>query len=784
MKTLEINARGQLTYRLRSRTMITPSPIGILIQDKTAYSPVSASVDADLVTVHYPCGQVQLQIRDCGSYHKLTVLSVPAESQTFIFGPYATSATSCGEVLGAAWYPDESVVCIQSLMPKVEGGIQAAPVKNESGVDLMPCNAAACQNGYVTLQCSISDHSTPAIVNATQAIPRFNVPFQVIADTIPGSDALIEGAAIALIAAESPALLLDAICEMEVAEGLPHPLYEGQWAKTNKRVTSNYLVFDKHTSMKEQLKAIKQSGTRVSYLSDAFNEWGHFPANEAGFSDFEEALKSHSMSESDITLAVHTLSNFITTGDSYVTPIPHKNLLVMDRTLLTSDITTSDTEIPVRDENNYATNSTLNVLRIGDELITFKAFDAQRHVLTGCTRGAFGTAVAPHCAGQTVSRLWDHHYRTLFPDLALQGEMADHLSNYLLDHHIGLMSFDGLEGCRFPGAGQYGPAEYVRRVFHNMDNKLVCDASISSNYLWHALSYNNWGEPWWDHVRRGGMHTHRVNNLDYFKRNLIPPMFGWYAVYCAKGKFEATPPENMEFMLSRSVAFDAGIAVSLEGNVLRNHGLISQYLDYIRLWEDFRFNADIPASVREEMQEEDSNWHLEKTPDGWNLTSLFVRTIDMGYKDWELTTEVGIQVGVGPESTGDSLHHHRTTLYLDAPPKNREETLHFRIRVGRPGHGRMYRLRLSCRYVLDLGDFEFRFDAGDGDYLEYNGGTQLYHYDSNFNLKGIYRCNGNEIRWGAGPIVFYCEYDTDSDCDADYLFTEFRRKKIYRIPRK
>lgn len=779
MNRLSFTHDGQLTYSLASREVIHPSPAGILIMDQKAHTPVSATVENERVTLHYPCGDVSLSVTDYGTYHKITVLSVPEGAQTFIFGPYDTDGTSCGEILGAAWHDDGSVVCIQSLMPKVAGGIHHTSSRIQSDMDLTSCNAAALRNGRITLQCSISDHSNRTLVDAFDILPNFNKHITAIAHPIPGPDALIDGASIALTAAPDADTLLDIIHRIELKEDLPYSLYDGQWAKKNKRATSIYMIFSgEGLSAKDRITLAQRAGINCVYLSDMLKDLGHFTINHYNYPGGVAQIKalSEQASQSGLTLGTHTLSNFITTGDAFVTPVPDPNLLTMDETFLVRAVSADDTELFLRDGNNYATANCLNALRIGSELITYGAFDPQRRCLTGCTRGAFGTAASAHDEGETVFRLWDYDYGTLFPDLELQNEMADHLSKTLLDCGINRISFDGLEGCLYPCAGDYGPAEFVRRVFRNTNNSILCDASNTSHYLWHALSYCNWGEPWWDSARRGGMPSNRANNQKFFRRNLLPCMFGWFSVYTARGKYEATSPENMEFMLSRSAAFDAGLAVFLETATVRDHGFIDSYMDLIRLWEDFRFNADLPESLREKMQEEESNWHLESSGDGWVLTNLAVRALDMEYCDWDVTTEAGMSHLAGAETGSEDRRYHRTTMELDAPADCIEEALHFRIRVGRPGHGRMYSLKLAS--------LECRFDAVGGDYLEYRGGTKLYHYDCNFNLRAVHDCEGEEIRWKEGILFTHCYFETDNDDYAEYLFTEIRRKKIYVISRK
>ena len=72
---------------------------------------------------------------------------------------------------------------------------------------------------------------------------------------------------------------------------------------------------------------------------------------------------------------------------------------------------------------------TLNGLMIDQELITYGEVkqEGETMLLTGCTRGAFGTTAATHTKETPLYKLWDYPYKTFFPDLELQDAYADRL---------------------------------------------------------------------------------------------------------------------------------------------------------------------------------------------------------------------------------------------------------------------------------------------------------------------------------------------------------------------
>lgn len=775
MSQLLLSQNGMLSLQSNGRVFISPSPVGHLIIDEEVLAPYSANRDEKLITLKYDCGDVVLEFEQKEGYHKLTVLSVPECATHFVFGPYATDGETFGEILGAAWFPDGAAACIQSLLPKVEGGVPGGQIVNAA-------TAAAQGTDGITLQCTVTDRTKPS---RTDHLGYRNA----MVKPVPGPDGRIEGASVALIAAQSAEELLDIISVMELAEGLPHPMFKGNYAKRDPKASGIYLIFEgSGVSADERIGLAKRAGVSCVYLADVFEKWGHFPPNTGSYPGGIAELRALSDKAwaDGITLGIHTLSNFIHTTDEYVTPIPHEKLLVMDETVLTAPLKADDTIIYVRDANNFAMYD-MNVVRLGNELIEYERFDADAMCLTGCKRGAYGTAVGDYAADTKLARLWCHGYRTLFPDVELQNEMADHLAAFIKACGIRRLSFDGLEGCSYNGTNQYGPAAYVRRVYEKVGSDMICDASISGHYLWHANAYYNWGEPWYDHVRRGGMHHYRVMNGAFFRRNLIPPMMGWYIVASADGKYEATTPENFEFAVSRSAAFDAGLAINFCSGVVGRHGLINDYADKIRVWEDFRFHADIPADVLARLQEETGNWHLEEQAGGWLLTELLLRQQDLSYCDREIKTEAGM-IYRKEKTAEEGLVAHCSRVMLDAPYGEKEEKLHFRIRVGHAGHGKLEDLCIVKGFAdeeLTPDALRFKVSAIGGDYLEYRGGNELYHLDQHFKLKGIIKSEGAPVAMQSCKMDHLTmTYFTDDDPLAVYMLTEIRRRNEYIIHKK
>ncbi len=762
---------GTLTAVFNGKEVISRSVIGTAITAGKAYAPISSEECDGGIRLHYEIGDAIISVTRGvnGDYVRLT-LDEAQSIDAFVFGPYtAADAADFGDILGVAWGCDGSAICIQSLNPKTVGGYLMANNTYREAAD-------RDKNGNITLQCTATDMSR-------DEIREDNLYVQ----AVPGPDGLIEGASIALVAAENKDRLLDKLEQIELEYGLPHPTIDGEWAKRSPKATEIYLVIHE-SDIQKQIEMAKRANIHCLYFSDPFKSWGHFDINRdiypEGMADFKSFV-SHARLEG-IDTGFHTLSNFLHTYDPYVSPKPHEDLLIRDKTILLESVSKDDAVFRIADVNSYRSRSTLNVFRIGDELITFGCFDESTMCLTDCTRGAFGTAATEHNAGEAVLRLWDHGFGTLFPNIALQDEIAQNIANLIKDSGIRRMSFDGIEGCGFNGRGEYGLSEFVRRVYEIAGSELLCDASGSSHYRWHAHCYFNWGEPWYDSDGRGGMHNYRAAHQERFRKNLIPGMLGWYRIGDAEGEKEATTPEMMEFILSRNAAFDAGSCIDI-GNI--KNGKLGEYLDLIKLWSEFRFSGVLTDDVKKIMQEQKTDWHLEKTDNEWILSELFLQEENMLYGEHNLSMESGTTgYGGGNVDRGDKVLH-RSNIVFDKllPTKKYDgiyEPFRFRIRAGYPGEDRGTISEIKfCEGWFGLSEYiTFKTNASAGDYLEYTGGKELYHYDCNFNLIAVYQ--GDGIPYTVSPANIAgvtVNYVTNADDRMHMKLKSIRTKREFRF---
>ena len=83
---------------------------------------------------------------------------------------------------------------------------------------------------------------------------------------------------------------LERVGEIELAEGLPHPVYQGTWSRRNRDLGRSYLIagFSEET-IDEMIDYAKRGNFLSLYHPSPFKTWGHyelspryFPKGEAG----------------------------------------------------------------------------------------------------------------------------------------------------------------------------------------------------------------------------------------------------------------------------------------------------------------------------------------------------------------------------------------------------------------------------------------------------------------------------------------------------------------------
>lgn len=514
-----------------------------------------------------------------------------------LWGPFATNIDeTIGEYVGVV-RNGKYALGLQSLNIKTTGG----KILNSDGSDESRGTTASKENYGSSLQGYCVNRNKNRVYNIwNNRIPNAVIP--------ANPDGKIIGSAIALFGTPE-SKVLDVLEKIELKEGLPHVTINGEWVKRSKEANKPYFITTfTEENIDECLNYCERLGYNTLYHGHPFKNWGHFDLIDAQFPNGWDGMKQcvEKAKAKGIRLGVHTLTNFITTNDPYVTPVPHKDLMTFCETIITKDLAEDATEIFIEDPAGYEVKNTCQAIRIGDEIIQFGLVSKEApYKLMKCKRGAYGTRVSSHKANSKIARLADHGYKTLFPNFELQKEMIARLADFFNYTGVAQLDFDGHEGGWGTGEGDFGMDYFSDALVAQVDHELRNGSSRSNHYYWHVNSYLNWGEPWYGGFTKSQGH-YRYQNQALLKRNYTPNMLGWFLLN------STTTLQEFEYMLARSAGYDAGYALFSDLQKLANNTEFDDIAKAINIWEEARLKEIFNESQIEDLKNVNNDFSLEK----------------------------------------------------------------------------------------------------------------------------------------------------------------------------
>ncbi|MEN8201502.1 MAG: hypothetical protein ABFS28_02830 [Bacteroidota bacterium] len=631
---LEINSKGQLIHLLDKNSHedycadTEKSAIVSLKIDSIILVPEEAifSTDRGSLSLMFENGvavDIKIVIKDKYVTFELAGISDDSGIDAIIWGPYATRINkSIGETVGIV-QNDQFTLGLQALNLKTLGGYPWNDHDHLPQLDIFEQdNYDDLIQGKRGVLYSVEAAKPTVYGSSLQAYTRNRKKDRIIENwghdryLAPAyNDGGLTGSKIALFGCHTDSTLAT-IGHIEIEEGLPHPTINGDWIKTSPIINSSYLIMNfNENNIDECLTYSRKSGFRYLYHGHPFESWGHFPLIKEQFPNGWDGMKKcvEKAEAQGIFVGTHTLTNFIQTNDSYVTPVPDNRLAKVGTSVLVQDIGTGETEIEVENPDffNQFKNNNLKSIVIDNELIRYASVTERAPwILMNCERGAFGTNTSDHSRGTEVSKLADHAYKVFLGDASLNKEMAENIANFMNQTGVRMLDFDGLEGTKSTGMGNYGEVLFAQHWYdslnENIKNHFLLGASRSGHYFWHIYSRMNWGEPWYAGFRESQT-EYRLLNQKYFTRNLMPGMLGWFKMT------PGTTVEDIEWLMTRSAAYNAGFAFVTDLSVIQKNGKSEEIFSILNTWETARLNGVFTDEHRKRMLDLSNEFRLQKT---------------------------------------------------------------------------------------------------------------------------------------------------------------------------
>ena len=471
---------------------------------------------------------------------------------------------------------------------------------------------------------------------------------------------------------------------MTLAAGLPHSGTGGAWSLGAEGNRSSFFMVRNPSAdtTDDWIDCAKLCGCTTLHFDwwwEPHKAEGHYPVWKKlfprGLADFRDAsLKAHA---AGLKTDTHTLSGCIGFADPWVTPHASSNLMHVYTYTLARPVGRSDDVIYVNEKPGPRHDYTLqyssngNVLRIGTELMQYTGISFEKpYAFTGVTRGAFGTEVFEHAAGERTDYVWQH-YLSFFADpySPLSDELAAALGTMYSECGFDQVYMDGAEGV----ANAMGVPD-ARRRDRQLRQIFAAFAAKGNPPLWEDSTWTTHG--WWFHSRIGSWdysswaprvfinrHIRRLLTQSRLE-NFLEPSLGWWPLKWGCANTRGYHLDEQEYFAAKMAGVDSAFSITpWEDSRPHDHPFAigeRRQMTIIGQYERFRLARAFAPGVRARLAEPDRDFRLRQDGRGeWTLTPVDVtvhRVSGPEYAAWEVvgkggqTCDLRVEAlcGVGP----------------------------------------------------------------------------------------------------------------------------------------
>lgn len=591
-------------YETGGSDQVVMAPITAEVSQKTNKSAVIKLIYANDIRIF-------VQIVNKQDYFQMEIIDVTSVDQIshISWGPYYT--TMKGPI--AEWIglnrSDDFTIGMISLEP------------NTDGVTHMSETASYTEEG-ASLQLYSFDHTRD----------RFIFTRDTLRKSYPIPDKTVIGSSVALFACESgKENELNIIEKIELKENLPHPTIDGVWNKRSIEgqkfcLWANY----NEQNFGDYLKLAHNMGARILCRPGGYaSNWGHFDIDQGVYPGGMPALleDSRDANKLGIGTTLYTLTTFLKPmgkREPYISPVPDQRLHAWNvKAEVGKEIMPVDTVIYLK-----KTNELVEVLRraghkvmcIDNEMIEFKNYQTNDDyvVAKDCQRGAFLSDVTKHKEETPVKFMFVAGFHNFFPGtFDMSNEISDRLADIMIKTEQGNLVVDGFESCLEAGHGAYTGNVFMRNIYDKCvanHKEFLVTSSNFTQYTWHIMSHESWGEYDLERGFRGTMLDYRLSKQIRLSKNLMPNKLGQYYPN------EATV-EDVEWIMGLATGWNSGVDFMIDIDVFRKNPQYEEIVKKLRLWTEAREQRIFTEEQKMMLRQTDIQCKLSQDADGtWNLS--------------------------------------------------------------------------------------------------------------------------------------------------------------------
>lgn len=424
--------------------------------------------------------------------------------------------------------------------------------------------------------------------------------------------------------------ILQIIGEMEIEQGMSHPILGGEWGKISKEVKKSYFFVDfTEQNIDRVIELAKEGG--FGYLVNYDGTWssacGKYAVNMKNFPHGLEGVKAtmDKAHAAGLKCGAHMLSGCISMNDGYVTPVPDPRMAKDDMRTLQENITENTVDIPITTspeglplEDNYMSRG-MNLV-IDQEVIRYQGVKKDApFALTNCVRGAYGTKAAPHAKGAKIYHL------TQFYGMFLVGgnsdmveEVARNVARIINYCGFDMIYFDGSEAMENNGSFYYYVGKMLSETFKGFNREVIAQGSSMPHINWHNYSRRYTID--FSILDQKGLVDHHCTQFEEARNNFMPVDLGWHGYFLDSPNSESTMPDDIEYVLAKTVGWDCAWSLETQMGAVENHGRTAEILALSKVYEELRLNNYFSERVKSILRTPKQDFKLMKDENGnWQM---------------------------------------------------------------------------------------------------------------------------------------------------------------------
>ena len=421
----------------------------------------------------------------------------------------------------------------------------------------------------------------------------------------------------ALIAAPAERFL-PVVEQLEVAEGLPHPTVDGEWARTSPKALTNYLFIDLTEQNADEIIGIARD-LGFGYILVYANVWavslGTYEINPESFPGGLDSLKAvvDKAHAAGLKVGIHCLTGFVRYGDPRATPVPDPRLAKDGRVTLAAGLDEAADVVPtVESPEEFPSDRAFGPERQGldvqidDEIITYRGLSLTAPFgLQGCERGARGTRPAAHAQGATVWHLTQRYSSYLVDcDTDLAEEVAQRYADVINQAGCDMIYFDG--GDAYIAMGREWAWHYMCFIpllsARLWQREVRMGGACNGPLLWHLKTFRTCNDFVEIAMKRFFDHVKLPIGLAA-RDDFVPLDFGWWGLHSWAPHRRATTPDEIEYVCQKALAYGACWSLETRLEEIESCGRWQDIEKIIASYQQLRQQDTVPESVRSQVRE-------------------------------------------------------------------------------------------------------------------------------------------------------------------------------------